>query len=192
MSFETPFGKFAFVKVANPAKKDGKDGETYNQYELTLLVRDNQNIAAIETAINEVIKDKFPKVPRARLFLPIKAVEDCVNKQGELYAGFEGFAQSIKFVSYKLPACFDMDRNEIPAEEVYSGCRGRVMAYAKDFSFKDDKGMTTQGVRLVILSVQKSAEGERISEGASAAAFSDEGDTDEDAAVKSAKDALYG
>lgn len=192
MSFESPFGKLAFVKIANPAKKDGKDGETYNQYEATLLVRENQSVAAIEAAIDAVIKDKFPKVPRSRLFLPIKAVEDCVNKQGETYAGFEGFAQAIKFVSYKLPACFDMDRKEIGAEEVYSGCRGRIMAYAKDFSFKDDKGMTTQGVRLVMMSVQKSADGDRMGEGVSAASFSDAGDTDEDASVKQAKNALYG
>lgn len=171
MSFETPIGRFTFAQsLGSPIVKEGKDGKSYQQRELVLLLQQDDDISALEAAVEEVLKEKFPngkRPPMNRLKLPIKLTEDGVSaKTGEPYAGYEDAYYAVKLISYREPTLRGPDgKTQIDGKDIYNGCYGRVRGFAKWFDFTDDKGVSVSGIRFILTAVQKTGEGEPLAVG---------------------------
>lgn len=171
MSFETPIGRFTFAQsMGTPMVKEGKDGKSYEQRELVLLLKENDDIAALQAAVEEVLKEKFPngkRPPLSKLKMPIKLAEDGVSvKTGEPYAGYADAHYAVKFLTYRQPILRGPDgKTPIDGSDIYNGCHGRVRGFAQFFSFTDQEGMSVSGIRFIMTAVQKTSEGEPLSVG---------------------------
>lgn len=179
MSTKITTGKvrFSYCNLLEPRKSTdgGKD-----KYSVTLLIpkSDKQTLAKIKAAIKEAA-DRYrekngpksmPEKPNTTLH-DGDGVRDSGDPFGEECKG----CYVITVTCTKPPVIYDRDRNEIDAEDVYSGCYGRAVINFAGYNFGVKKGVSAY-----IVSLMKLSDGEPLGGGAVASADDYDDDFEDD------------
>lgn len=168
-SKESPV-RFSYANVFKPRAMS--EGETEKYGVAVLIPKTNKkDIAKIEAAIQAAIAEgstKLGKVKAGALKTPLRDGDE--ERDDEAYAGCMFFNAN----SNRKPGVVDENLDEIiNADDFYSGCYGRVSV--NFFAFNTG---TSKGIAAGLQNLQKLADGERLSGGATAE--QDFGDEDED------------
>ncbi len=181
MSTKITTGKvrFSYCTLIEPRKSTdgGKD-----KYSVTLLIpkSDKQTLARIKAAIKEAA-DRYREKNGAKS-LPEKPNTTLHDGDG-VRDGGEAFGEECKgcyvitVTTTKPPVIYDRDRNQIDADEVYSGCYGRAVINFAAYNHNNTK----KGISGYLVSLMKLNDGEQLGGGAKATADDyDDGYEDDD------------
>lgn len=179
MSTKVTTGKvrFSYCNLVEPFK-DPNGGNA--KYSVTLLIpkSDKATENKIKAAIKEAA-DRYREKNGTRS-LPEKPNSTLHNGDGVRDSG-EPFGEECKGCwvitvrTQKKPVIYDRDRNEIDAEEVYSGCYGRATITFSGYSYNGKKGVSAY-----LVSLQKLSDGEPLGGGARATADDYDDDYEDD------------
>lgn len=162
--FLTPKGRLSFPKLFKPeANKMRKDGKL--MYSCTLIfdeeAQQSERFKALREAVKTLAMEKFGKDGK----LP-KNIKNPF-RSGEEKEHLDGYGPGTVFVSANTqskPNVVDLENNPLSEQDVYAGCY--VHASVVPATYDVDGG---RGVKLYLNNVQKLADGERLSGGASSA-----------------------
>ena len=181
MSTKITTGKvrFSYCTLIEPRKSTdgGKD-----KYSVTLLIpkTDKKTYAKIKEALKEA--DAKYREKNGAKSLPPKpntTLHDGDGVRGESGEAFGAECKNcwvITVTTTKKPVIFDRERNEIDAEEVYSGCYGRAVINFAAYNHNDTK----KGISAYLVSLQKLSDGEPLGGGAVASADDYDDDYEDD------------
>ena len=181
MSFKerltTPVGRFAFLSIFE--KKDWSDPDSEPKFEATLLFDKKTNLDDLKKFISAAAKEKFGDKLPAKLKLPIKNGDECMNDDGEIYEGYEGKMAIRSSSLYDLKQIVikeDAVLKHATKDDIKSGDYGQLILGAGGHEHKGSKG-----VSLYLISVCKTKDGEALATGGGATSEEDLfGDVEED------------
>lgn len=179
----TPEFRGSFVRFFEPETGQREDGSAYKRWGCTAIFAAGTSVAALKegamAAAKELWGDKAPQVLKHPKFKsPFADGGTMVNKEGELYAGFEKGQVVVKIsTEMQAPEVINAAKQPvIEASECYSGAFYR--ASVVPMAYEHPKG--GQGIAFKLQNVQKLRDGDRLGGGGKAAA------TDEFEAVTTA------
>lgn len=164
---KTPIFRGAFVRIFDGEELKNNDGSTTTQWGLTAIFPDGTDITPLKKAMAEAAKKAWgdqaaAKLKHPKFRNPLKDGSENVNKDGELYAGFEPGQTTCKIATkQRAPGIVDRQVRKIKAEDgttvtdkandlcdviednaVYSGCWFRATFSAMAYDRSDGFGVS--------------------------------------------------
>ena len=146
----SPLARFAFCNIEAPEKKtDKKTGETFQEWNVTLLIpKTDPDISRLVGAYNEVMTKLYgsdsSKWPAFRNPTFRDGDTDPTYRDAAKYPGFQGM-WVVKATTNSQPGMLDLSRGArepvITKGVFYSGCWGYVQVTASDYEAEGNKGI---------------------------------------------------
>lgn len=143
----SPLARFAFCNLEAPeVKTDKKTGQTFEEYNVTLLVpKSDQDIARLVGAYNEVMTKKFgadqTKWPTFRNPTFRDGDTDPTYRDASKYPGFQGM-WVVKATTNTQPGMLDERKQPVITKGIfYSGCWGYAQLTASDYEAEGNSGI---------------------------------------------------
>ncbi len=169
----TGVGRFAYVHLDEAYAQNPQDKPKYS---LTFMFdkNDKQALKVLEEAIENATQkgiEKFGKSFNGKKFH--NPINDGDEKEDEEYEGF--YYMNIK--NTHRPVCYDQKREEMSAEDIYSGCYGRCVVEFYPFNRAGNTGVAAS-----LKSVQFLGDGKPLAGGVKSTAedFDDDNDGADD------------
>jgi len=152
----TPEIRTSFMDVFAPKVWEG---ETEGEYQCTLLFNKQSDVATVQKAVSDALKDEFgDNVPKG-IEMPWKRGEEVTDKEGNVRDGYAGKIV-VKTKSKFKPIILWPDTTQmtdLDSDEFQSGDYARVKVEAKVWTFAGKKG-----VSCYLKVIQKTRTGERF------------------------------
>ena len=132
----TPVGRVSFPHLVKP---DSKGRYADDKYKVTLLIDKGTSLKRLKAAVQECID---ATEAWDGLGLTIGDVAGPFRDGDE--KGIEEYEDTVYITckSNRRPLILDEDRGNMDAEEIYAGCRGRLVVTAMSYENKGDPGVT--------------------------------------------------
>jgi len=149
----TPVGVFSFPHLGKP---DTEGQYADDKYKATLLIDKSENIDVLKNAVKECIAKAFPTKNYSFKDLAHPPIRDGDTKTLDGYEGCYFLCAKTK----KHVRCVGPAREDISAEEVYAGAKGRLVLTVGSYEQAGKPGVT-----FYLELVQKLEDGEAIGGG---------------------------
>lgn len=166
---KSPEGIVRYANVFTPRARKGADGKPQGEakFSVLLVFERDADLAELEETVEEAAVKKFGSKAKSmlangRLRSPIRDaveyVDDELSKEENWPFNLKG-ARMARFATTDKPGVVDEDADPIMDKtEFYDGCRARVSYRAFGYDTNGNKG-----VGLILVNVQKMADGKRLS-----------------------------